>query len=552
MLDTVKRITGPDEAFHHEIHGGGRARLKAVNRWLFSCIIAYGVLSAAAYSCLLPLWEGFDEAYHYGYVQYLSTKTSLPELGKAELSKEIWHAYELVAVSHYVQPFTGAPVNYSEYFAMTPELRDERRRQAESIPANEKYEPQNGKQNYEVNQAILPYLFMAVIDRAMGDATLFHRVLVLRLTCSFLAVWMVAHAAWLLARRLRIPRPYFYAALFCVFSSQMFYATICHVCNDWLAVPLMAYLIYASIRVAEAGTSRDCFMLGIIFAACLLVKAYFLFLAPLAFFAMWKKNPVLFAAPIVVFAAPWYARNVLLYKNFSGAVVQTAGAGPAAMLHSALTLPWGQSIKDMTLSSLWTGNNSFTTFSSRTLYLVILLLAIGAFFYARRFAMRAADVCLVAAIALFCFTLAVVTITFHVSSKGTVWAAVPWYMQTLLAPVLLLVFAGYCAAGKWGRWLASLPVLLWGYILAATFLVKLIPQYGGFAAPHNRLSGLWRWYVEQGSQRDGILGTLSLASPAVLWSLTGAALLAGLALAIVLVGLLIQTKSRGKDLAYQP
>ncbi len=69
-------------------------------------LLLYGVVNAAAYSCLLPLWEGFDEAYHYGYVQYLSTKLRFPVLGRATLSQEIWHAFELAPVSNYLQPFT--------------------------------------------------------------------------------------------------------------------------------------------------------------------------------------------------------------------------------------------------------------------------------------------------------------------------------------------------------------------------------------------------------------------------------------------------------------
>lgn len=527
-----------------------------MNRRLFPLIVVYGVLCAAAYSCLLPLWEGFDEAYHYGYVQYLSTKLSLPELGKAELSREIWHSYELAPVSHYVQPFTGAPINFSAHFSMTQEMRDERRRKAESIPENEKYEPQPGKPNYEVNQAILPYLYMAVIDGTLTDTPIFTRVLTLRLACSILAVLLIAHATWLLARQLALPGLYSCGALYCVFSSQMLYATICHVCNDWLAVPIMAYLIYAAIRVAEGGPRGNYFLLGFVFAASILVKAYFLFLAPLACgavgWAVWKRrtsfmNLVFFLVPILVLSGPWYARNQVLYHNFSGAVVQTAGTGISAMVHSALTLPWIESIDYMALASLWTGNNSFTTFSSRTLYAILLLLAAGAALYGRRAKPQVANICLISAIVLFCCTLAVITVSFHVSSRGAVWAAVPWYMQTLLAPVLLLVFSGFSNGGRWGNLLAAASVFLWGYVLAATFLLKLIPLYGGFAAPRPRLADLWRWYMEQGDSRDAVLRTLSLSSPPVIWSLTGAALIVGLALGFWLVSLSIHFNSMLKN-----
>ena len=52
-------------------------------------LLAYGMLNAAAYCCLLPLWEGWDEPYHYGYVQFVDTNFRFPELGRTTLSREV-------------------------------------------------------------------------------------------------------------------------------------------------------------------------------------------------------------------------------------------------------------------------------------------------------------------------------------------------------------------------------------------------------------------------------------------------------------------------------
>ncbi|MGE5644977.1 MAG: hypothetical protein ACM336_04210 [Acidobacteriota bacterium] len=35
-------------------------------------LAAFAVLSAVLYSALLPLWEGFDEPFHFAYVQYVA------------------------------------------------------------------------------------------------------------------------------------------------------------------------------------------------------------------------------------------------------------------------------------------------------------------------------------------------------------------------------------------------------------------------------------------------------------------------------------------------
>src|SRR5579864_8083336 len=217
-------------------------------RRMFLLLAIYGAINAIAYSCLLPLWEGFDEIYHYGYVQFLSTNLRLPVLGRDVLSREIWQSLQYQPVSHYLQPFTGAPLNFTDYFAKSREERGRLRQQIESIPAGEKFQPQADKPNYELNQSPLPYFPMAAVDRVLLNQTLPTRVLWIRIFSSLLAVLLIAHSTFLLSKELKLPDEYSAAALFCIFSSQMLYATLCHVCNDALAVALMGYLIWSAIR----------------------------------------------------------------------------------------------------------------------------------------------------------------------------------------------------------------------------------------------------------------------------------------------------------------
>jgi hypothetical protein len=507
-------------------------------RWRI-LLALYGVLNAAAYSLLLPLWEGFDESPHYAYVQFLSTNLKFPVLGQASLSREVRHSLELVPVSHFLQPHTGAPVNFLDYFAFTQQERARRRLELDSIPAGEKYQPQLGTRSYEVNQSPLAYLGMAVVDRLLSGAPLTARVRALRLLLSLAAVLLLWHATLLLARQLSLPDGFAAPLLFCVFSSQMLYATVCHVSNDALAVPLFCYLVWAAIRAHETGSRRDCFLLGLALSAALLTKAYFLALVPLALavigWGLWRRRAsltgaALFAAPVALLAGPWYVRNIVLYRSLGATVEQTAGLGPKQLLEAALMLPWGKSIVYMAHSSLWTGNNSFTAFSSTTLNLVLLLLAAGLCCYLFHRPWRPAERVTIAAILLFCASLAYVSVTFFAGSKGGAFAAVPWYMQGLLAPVLLLAFLGMSRSGRWGALLAHLTVLLWGYVLAATWLVKLIPMYSGFPESRAHLSTLWAWYLHGGAQRDGILGTLCLASPGALWVLIASAIALGVVL----------------------
>jgi hypothetical protein len=511
-------------------------------RRLFLILAVYGAINAIAYCCLLPLWEGFDEAYHYGYVQFLSTNLRFPVLGQTSLSREIWHSFQLVPVSHYLQPFTGAPLSFADYFALPEEERRQRRAQLESLAASEKYEPQASKPNYEVNQSPLPYLFMAAIDRALLNRPLPTRVLFLRLACSILAVLLIAHSTLLLCGKLALPDWYAAAALFCVFSSQMLYATIGHVCNDWLAIPLMGYLIWAAIGVWETGARRDCLWLGLAISAALLTKAYLLFLTPLALgwmiWALWRRRAnfagaVCFVVPVLLLAGPWYVRNLLLYRNLSATVESTSGLGLGQFFHAALALPWRESIVYMAHSSLWTGNNSFTTFSAATIDIMLGLVAVSLVMFAMRAKRAVAEWTIVTAVVLFCGGLLVVTVAFYVGSKHGAIAAVPWYMQVLLTPVLLLCFLGMSRAPRWGRILALLFVLVWSYVLAATYLIKLAPLYGGYLTSRTHWRELPAWYLS--GQWETILQTVCLVGPTALWVFIGAAIVLSVLLCVKLV-----------------
>jgi 4-amino-4-deoxy-L-arabinose transferase-like glycosyltransferase len=497
-------------------------------------LVLYGVLNATAYTFLLPLWEGFDEAYHYGYVQSLSTDWSFPVLDQTTLSQEIWHAFELAPVSHYLQPFTRAPVNYRDYFALSQEERTRRRQQLDSLPAYEKYRPQLDKGNYEASQSPAPYVLMATVDRLLSGFPLTTRVLWLRLLCSVAAVLLLWHATLLLARKLSLPDGCIGALMFCVFSSQMLYATICHVCNDWLAVPLFCYLTWAAIRAHQSGSVRDYLLLGLVLSAGLLTKAYFLALVPLAAtvvgWGLWRRRARLvaataFTASVALLAGPWYVRNLVLYRSFGGTLRQDAGLGPKQLLEAMFSFPWPKSILSMAHSSLWTGNNSFTAFSSTTLNLVLLLLALGLGLYIFRRPRQAPERIVIAAVVLFCLGLAYVSVAFFAGTRGAVFAAMPWYMQVLLAPMLLLAFLGMSRARRWGGTVARLTVLLWGYVLATTYVAKLIPMYGGFSGSRAHLPDLWAWYLNDGARRDAIFGTLCLVSPSVLWGVVCAVIL---------------------------
>jgi hypothetical protein len=55
------------------------------------------------------------------------------------------------------------------------------------------------------------------------------------------------------------------------------------------------------------------------------------------------------------------------------------------------------------------------------------------------------------------------------------------------------------------------------YISIATYLVKLIPLYGGYTAGRSTLREILQWYVSSGAKFTNILSTISLAPPDIIF-----------------------------------
>ena len=108
----------------------------------------------------MPLWEGFDEPWHYGYVQTLASGHLLPVLGRARFSEEIRQSLLLAPVSHVMQKNWPELQSFDRYFRLTPEARADQRRKLEQIPRDT---TESAGVNYEIQQPPLAYAVLAPI-----------------------------------------------------------------------------------------------------------------------------------------------------------------------------------------------------------------------------------------------------------------------------------------------------------------------------------------------------------------------------------------------------
>ena len=95
------------------------------NRFL---LVSYALVSAVLYSVLLPLWEGFDEPFHFAYVQQLANWQGLADPRTSRLSREVAASILLAPASHVVKQNLPQVTSYAQYFSWPASKRSEARR----------------------------------------------------------------------------------------------------------------------------------------------------------------------------------------------------------------------------------------------------------------------------------------------------------------------------------------------------------------------------------------------------------------------------------------
>ncbi len=445
-------------------------------------LTVYGLANAVLYSAMLPLWEGFDEPFHFGYVQHLTTARQLPDPHTTFLSREVGSSILIAPASGVVRQNLPQVTTYSEYFSSPWLERAARQKQLREIRPDLRRQASDFR-NYEAQQAPLAYILLAFPERMLARASLLHRVLVLRIIAALAGLLLLYFGADRLFSELGLPEAYRTAAAFCVLSCQMTWAAIAHVANDWLAVPLTVWSLTMMIRYWKRPAPGRAAWVAWVLSVGLVTKAYFVALVPLAIALYllrrrWKDLGVA-TAILLAAAGPWYTRNVFRYGVITGIQESRTGIGATAMIHGISELDWPAAAVTSVRSALWTGNNTFMSFSSGTLAAIVAVWSVALILWALN-RHENAEWIAVAYCGVFLAALGYMTVLSFVFTRGAATGPGPWHSQVLLAPMLGLAFLGSSRSDGQGKVVAAVLVLLFGYVLIATYFAKLIPLYGGY------------------------------------------------------------------------
>jgi hypothetical protein len=498
------------------------------NPRLRRALLLFGIVNATLYSALLPLWEGFDEPFHYAYVETLWRTRRLPILGHTMAPRDVFESLRLAPVSEgvYIRIRQGIPeaIPFSVWFAQSEAEKKQRRL---ALAALRPDPLDSAGPNYEALQAPLAYVLLAPLDWSMSGLPLNARVLVLRLFVSISSTVLLFFGASRLCGELNLPEPFPIAVLFTIFNSEMLYATIAHVANDWLAVSISVWVFAAWAAFLRNPNLRNALTASAWLATGLITKAYFLafalWAAAIVVVALWRHRTRLYTAlagAVLVFvtAGPWYARNLVMYRNVSGTLQEFHGVGIRQTLAVAPQMNWPAVAGFLARGSIWTGNGTSNSYSRTTLntMLALLTLAILAWIY-HRSAIQSAERVIFAGIVLFSVALAYASCASFAESHGEYSAAGPWYSQVLLAPVLALAYLGMSRWNKIGWILAICTVALWSWVLFATWTIKLFPMYSGAGSDPMHPRDVWRWYAHGAASHASALSLTALAPAAILY-----------------------------------
>jgi hypothetical protein len=465
-------------------------------------VLTLALANGFLYACALPLWEGFDEPFHYGYVQSVSVRHRLPVLNQSSVSEEICQSLKAVPLSRLLAGSVAGTISFESWSKLSDAAKARRLQGLERISPALRSRP-SSLMNYEAQQAPLAYVALAPFDLVFSRTQLKIRILILRLILTAGATLLLLAILEKLAQTIGLQDAFKIAALACVFESQMLWAAVAHVGNDWLAVPLTVCWVVCVAVTVRKPSDRNVLLLALILALGLLAKAYFLafvpvFTALLAYLAFRKlvgrRTLGLAIAIVAGAAAPWYLHNLLLYGTLSGTQQSAAGIGIAHAFSALAHINWKESTINFARWSLWTGNWSFLSFSKHTLNaeLILLVLAFGCYF--RRWRnMNAPQIWILFACAWFAAGLIYQSGATWIHTNGTSTSPEPWYGQGIIACLWILCFVALQNSSIAGRVIATALTLLGGWIAAATYIAKLLPYYGG-AVSRSSAHAVFRWW----------------------------------------------------------
>ena len=458
------------------------------------------------YCCLLPVWEGYDEPFHFAALDNVAGGKGMPH-AETPITLEVQDSLHLLPLPWELQ-FQQVPqplMVHDDFWRLSPNEQARRLNSIRQIPWQEGNQPATEPiLNYESQQAPLYYWLFGVPLRAIAAIPLLSRFFVMRLLGLLFSSLLVPIAYWIGKRVFRDTCLALGVVALLVLLPELM-INLSRVSNETLAVVLYSLLLLFCLRIVDKPESWPNWTLaGLYLGLGLLTKAYFLTTVPAmavvlaSALSSSRKHADGKRYGIVLLRAAFTLLLPLLiagryYLHVHQATGSWSGQGddvamghiPVSAKLAAIThVNWKSGVLSVLISHIWFGGWSFLRVPTGIYVLAFLLVALAFLGVLVRF-WRASD-------PIFERRRVLVLAAFY----ATFWAGVGYHVLVTFLNQGISASTGwylYAAVGAelvlmaWGLQAFFSPRLVFGMlavVLAALDLygtvTMLMPYYAGF------------------------------------------------------------------------
>ncbi len=461
---------------------------------LWLCFLIRGCF----YAALLPAWEGYDEPFHFSFIEYVGAHHRLP-LATTPVSHEVQASLHLLPLSWEQRLHRMDPPLYTEdsYWQLPESDRRALQQQLRSIPPEWYAQTGTAPAMYEAQQAPLYYWIMSIPLRLTWQWGLAAQLMLIRILSVLLASLLIP-IAYIAANRFFNSPTAAVGVVSVIVCMPELMIDVTRASNESLAVIVFSFLTLLLLMAVQPGGFRWFVGAGIVLGVGLLTKAYFVVAIP-AFVlvaldsirkcegerkrVMW--HALLGLALAVFLSFGWYWRNHALTGSWSGEENDVAAVhgGVGHLISGALQVNWIGGVTSVLVSHIWFGGWSFLKLPKPMYLLFALGMAVVVAGLAKLLLKdRLHSGNLFVALTLYVFFWIGLLYDILVVRLATgVSASDGWYMYAVVLPELLLVAAAlYALLPQRGHW-AILPSIAAAFAAIDVYGVYslLIPYYAG-------------------------------------------------------------------------
>ena len=470
----------------------------------------------------MPLWEGYDEWAHFGYIQQI-VSANRPLVDRTEpVSRELWASMNLAPA-----PWnTGKPfITEDDFWRLSAEERAARAEALRKLPSNWSKEPQkDGAPIYEALQPPLYYWIASVPYRLVAHRPIADRAFVIR--CLSLAIaWLAIPLIFLIGERVFRSKlaSLLVVILFTALPELMI--DVCRAGNECLGIVLFSWL---TLLVLTPESYRTSIWTGIALGMGLLTKAYFLTAVPalLVIYAvrawratdrrLWLRQAALVFGIAFAIAGWWYVRNRITTGAWSGLLesAKLAHHTPGQFLAAATQVDWRNAMDSILLSHIWFGAWSSLQVRSWMYHLIFFIIGVSmaGVLLALRDKEKRKLIAVLAAIYGFFWLGQLYNVILLFMAKGAS-TSMGWYMYCVVAAELVLLVLGIqtLLPKRFRPWAISILILLAGALDFYTVTFVSIPYYAGLTS-HAANTGAVRAFHFSSLADVGVAGVMARLS----------------------------------------